>query len=79
MKRRRHTPDQFTVRLRETDGLLATGVAIAQVLQKIDVSDQTLHPLAQPVRRHEGRRGQVRLPRAVPNAYTGSESIASKV
>jgi putative transposase len=43
MKRKKHSPDQIIAKLREADGLLATGATIAQVCQKIEVSEQTFH------------------------------------
>lgn len=43
MKRKKHTPDQIIAKLREADGLLATGATIAQVCQKLEVSEQTFH------------------------------------
>jgi len=43
MKRRKHTPDQIIAKLREADGLLGGGATIAQVCQKLAVSEQTFH------------------------------------
>ena len=43
MKRKKHNPDQIIAKLREADGLLATGATIALVCQKIEVSEQTFH------------------------------------
>lgn len=43
MKRTRHNPDQILAKLREADTLLATGATIAQICQKIAVSEQTFH------------------------------------
>jgi len=43
MKRKQHRPDQIIAKLREADGLLAGGATIAQVCQRIEVSEQTFH------------------------------------
>lgn len=43
MKRTRHGPEQIIAKLREADALLATGASIAQVCQRIEVSQQTFH------------------------------------
>ena len=43
MKRKKHAPDQIIAKLREADGLLAGGATIAQVCQRIEVSEQTFH------------------------------------
>ena len=43
MKRKRHTPEQIIAKLREADGQLATGATIAQVCQRLEVSEQTFH------------------------------------
>jgi len=43
MKKKRHTPEQIIRKLREAEGLLAEGKAIAEVCQRISVSEQTFH------------------------------------
>ena len=43
MKRNRHNSDQILAKLREADTLLSTGATIAQLCQKIAVSEQTFH------------------------------------
>lgn len=43
MKWKRHGPEQIIAKLREADGLLATGATIGQVCQRIEVSEQTFH------------------------------------
>lgn len=43
MKRKRHSPEQIIAKLREADAVLATGATIAQVCQKLAVSEQTFH------------------------------------
>ena len=43
MKRKKHSPDQIIAKLREADALLGGGATIAQVCQKIEVSEQTFH------------------------------------
>ena len=43
MKRKRHTPEQIIAKLREADAMLGSGKTIAQVVQHLSVSEQTLH------------------------------------
>lgn len=43
MKRTRHSPEQIIAKLREADALLATGATIAQVVQKLQIAEQTYH------------------------------------
>jgi len=43
MKRKRHTPEQIIGKLREADAMLATGSSIAQVVQRLEISEQTFH------------------------------------
>ena len=43
MKRKRHTPEQIVEKLREADAMLGQGQSIAQVCQKLEVSEQTYH------------------------------------
>ena len=42
-QRKRHSPEQIIGKLREADGMLAGGQAIAVVCQKLGVSEQTYH------------------------------------
>ena len=59
MKRRRHTPEQIVRKLREVERLLGEGQTIAEAAKQVEISDDAdLPPLAQPVRRDEGRRRQ---------------------
>lgn len=44
MKRKRHRTDEVIRKLREAEALEAQGQTIAQVCQKLEVSEQTLHP-----------------------------------
>ncbi len=39
MKRRRHTPEQITRKLREADRLLAEGKTISEVAKHLDISE----------------------------------------
>ena len=55
MKRRRHTPEQIICELREAGRMLGVGKQIPEVAKELGISEATFHPLAQPVRRHEGR------------------------
>lgn len=41
LKRKRHSPEQVIGKLREADGWLNSGETIAQVCQKLGVSEQT--------------------------------------
>ena len=43
MKRKRHTPEQIIRKLREADGLLAEGKTIAEINQRLEISEQTFH------------------------------------
>jgi len=43
MKRKRHTPGQIVLKLREADRLLSAGRSIGQVVQTLEVSEATLH------------------------------------
>ena len=41
--RKRHTPEQVIQKLREAEADLANGLTLAQVCQKLAISEQTLH------------------------------------
>jgi transposase-like protein len=41
--RKRHSPEQIIKKLREADTMLAAGKTIGQVLQTLEVSEQTFH------------------------------------
>lgn len=41
--RKRHTPDQIILKLRQAEADLAGGATLAQVCQKLAVSEQTYH------------------------------------
>jgi len=43
MKRTRHSAEQIINKLREADAMLAGGRSVAQVVQQLGVSEQTLH------------------------------------
>lgn len=43
MKEKRHSPEQIIRKLREAEGLLSVGKTIAEVCQKLEVSEQTFH------------------------------------
>lgn len=43
MKRKRHTPEQVIRKLREADAELSAGKGIAEVCQKLEVSEATFH------------------------------------
>jgi len=43
MKGKKHSPDQIITKLREADGLLATGATIAHFCQQLAISEQTFH------------------------------------
>ena len=42
-KRKRHTPEQVIKKLREADGMLASGKELEHVLQALGVSEATYH------------------------------------
>ena len=42
-RRKRRSPEQVIAQLREADGMLSSGQSIAQVCQKLGVSEQTYH------------------------------------
>lgn len=42
-RRKRHSPEQIVQKLREADALLNAGQTIAQVLQRLGVSEATFH------------------------------------
>jgi transposase-like protein len=41
--RKRHSPEQIIKKLREADTMLATGKSVGQVVQTLEVSEQTFH------------------------------------
>jgi transposase-like protein len=43
MKRKRHSPEQIIVKLREADALLNAGQNVGQVIQHLGVSEATFH------------------------------------
>jgi transposase-like protein len=43
MKRKRHGPEQIIRKLREAEALLSEGKTIAEVCQRLEVSEQTFH------------------------------------
>jgi len=43
MKRTRHKAEQIVKKLRDADGMLASGKTIGQVCQALEVSEQTFH------------------------------------
>ncbi len=42
-KRKRHTPDQVVAKLKDADALLSVGQSLAQVLQKLTITESTYH------------------------------------
>lgn len=42
-RRKRHTPEEIVLKLREADRLLGEGATIAQVCQKLETSEPTFH------------------------------------
>ena len=42
-RRKRHTPDQIVGKLKDADALLSVGQSLAQVLQKLEVTESTYH------------------------------------
>jgi transposase-like protein len=43
MKGKKHSPEQIIKKLREADAMLATGKTIGQVVQSLEISEQTFH------------------------------------
>lgn len=43
MKGKKHNPEQIIKKLREADTMLASGKTIGQVVQALEISEQTLH------------------------------------
>ncbi len=43
MKRIRHSPDQIIAKLRDAEAMQNSGATIAQVCQKLAISEQTFH------------------------------------
>ncbi len=43
MKKRRHTPEQITRKLREADRLLSEGKSIQEVAKHLEISEQSFH------------------------------------
>ena len=43
MKKRRHTPEQITRKLREADRLLSEGKTIPEVAKHLEISEQSFH------------------------------------
>lgn len=41
--RKRHSPEQIIKKLREADTMLAAGKSVGQVIQALEVSEQTFH------------------------------------
>ncbi len=41
--RKRHSPEQIIKKLREADTMLAAGKSIGQVVQALEISEQTFH------------------------------------
>jgi putative transposase len=43
MKGKKHQPEQIIRKLREADAMLSTGKSIGQVVQTLEISEQTFH------------------------------------
>jgi transposase-like protein len=43
MKGKKHQPEQIIRKLREADAMLSTGKTIGQVVQALEISEQTFH------------------------------------
>lgn len=43
MKGKKHKPEQIIQKLREADAMLAAGKSIGQVVQALEISEQTFH------------------------------------
>jgi transposase-like protein len=42
-RRKRRSPEQIIMHLREADGMLSSGLTVGQVCQKLSISEQTYH------------------------------------
>ena len=43
MKKKRHSPEQIIRKLRDAEGILSAGKTIAEICQKLEISEQTYH------------------------------------
>jgi len=43
MKRKKHTPQQILVKIRQAEAEMSQGVELAEVCRKLEVSEQTYH------------------------------------
>ena len=43
MKGKKHSPEQIIKKLREADAMISTGKTIGQVVQSLEISEQTFH------------------------------------
>ena len=43
MKGKKHSPEQIIKKLREAEAMMATGKTIGQVVQSLEISEQTYH------------------------------------
>lgn len=43
MKRKKHTPQQILVKIRQAEAEMSQGVELAEVCRKLEVSEQTFH------------------------------------
>ena len=43
MKGKKHSPEQIIKKLREADTMISTGKTIGQVVQSLEISEQTFH------------------------------------
>jgi transposase-like protein len=43
MKGKKHNPERIIKKLREADAMIATGKTIGQVVQSLEISEQTFH------------------------------------
>ena len=43
MKGKQHSPEQIIKKLREADAMISTGKTIGQVVQSLEISEQTFH------------------------------------
>ena len=57
-RRKRHSPEQIVRKLRDADAMLNAGKDLAAVLQALGGQREHVRPLAEPVRRDEGRGGR---------------------
>ena len=68
MKRKRHSAEQVVTKLREAEAMLTAGASMAQVCQRLEISEATIHRWQNPwgLRPQTLTRGAAPGPRLLP-------------